>query len=77
VNLRGEGWTVNVVRWSFYVNTRPGKCVAFGPGLFEAENAGWGFPAVFKVQAKDTGGRNRTTGGEAACWRPTVAFKVW
>ena len=75
VNLRGEGWTVNIVKWNFFVNTKASKCVAYGPGLFESENAGWGFPAVFKVQAKDTAGRNRSSGGEASHWKPKVLFK--
>jgi hypothetical protein len=75
VNLKGDGWSVNIVKWNFFVNTKPAKCVAYGPGLFDSDNAGWGFPAVFKVQAKDTAGRNRSSGGEAANWRPRVVLK--
>ena len=75
VNLKGDGWSVNIVKWNFFVNTKPAKCVAYGPGLFDSDNAGWGFPAVFKVQAKDTGGRNRTSGGEAGNWKPKVVLK--
>jgi dynein heavy chain len=62
VNLRDQGYTVNKVRWSFYVNTRPQKCLAYGPGLFE--NGVWGFPSQFIVQAKDSTGRARTSGGD-------------
>ena len=72
MNLKGDGWSVNIVKWNFFVNTKASKCVAYGPGLFDSDNAGWGFPAVFKVQAKDTAGRNRSSGGEAAYWKPKV-----
>jgi len=74
VNIRGEGLTVNIVKWTYYVNTNPKKCVAFGTGLFDSDNCGWGFPAIFKVQAKDNSGRNRNTGGETACWKPKAQY---
>lgn len=68
VSIGGEGLTVNRIKWNYYVNTKPQKCVAYGPGLFE-KGCVWGFPAIFKIQAKDTGGRNRTSGGEKNNWR--------
>ena len=71
VSIGGEGLTVNKIKWNYYVNTKPQKCVAYGPGLFE-KGCVWGFPAVFKIQAKDTAGRNRTSGGEAHIWRVTA-----
>ena len=51
VSIRGEGFTVNRVRWTYYINTKPQKCTAFGPGIFEETI--WGFPATFLIQAKD------------------------
>jgi len=57
-----EGFTVNRIKWQFFVNTRPQKCIAYGPGIFEEGQ--WGFPAVFKIQAKDATGRDRTSGGD-------------
>eukprot|EP00961_Rhodomonas_salina_P015466 207669-Rhodomonas_salina.5 len=75
VNLQGDGFTVNLVKWTFFINTKPAKCVAYGPGLFDSENAGWGFPAIFKVQAKDQAGRNRNSGGESEYWKPKILFK--
>eukprot|EP00282_Hemiselmis_andersenii_P033114 CAMPEP_0169473832 /NCGR_PEP_ID=MMETSP1042-20121227/25923_1 /TAXON_ID=464988 /ORGANISM="Hemiselmis andersenii, Strain CCMP1180" /LENGTH=751 /DNA_ID=CAMNT_0009587801 /DNA_START=155 /DNA_END=2407 /DNA_ORIENTATION=- len=67
VSIGGEGLTVNKIKWNYYVNTKPQKCVAYGPGLFEKGGV-WGFPSVFKIQAKDTSGRNRSSGGEAHYW---------
>ena len=66
--------TVNIVKWTYFVNTNPRKCVAFGTGLFAEDNCGWGFPAIFKVQAKDNSGRNRNTGGETVFWKPRVQY---
>jgi dynein heavy chain len=71
VSIGGEGLTVNKIKWNYYVNTKPQKCVAYGPGLFEKGGL-WGFPAIFKIQAKDVSGRNRTSGGEADAWVVTV-----
>ena len=67
VSIGGEGLTVNRIKWNYYVNTKPQKCVAYGPGLFEKGGL-WGFPAIFKIQAKDTSGRNRSSGGEGQYW---------
>jgi hypothetical protein len=52
VNIKGDGLTVNIVKWTYFVNTNPRKCVAFGTGLFadSSDNCGWGFPAIFKVK---------------------------
>ena len=64
----------HIVKWTYFVNTNPRKCVAFGTGLFDTDNCGWGFPAIYKEQAKDNSGRNRNTGGEAANWKPRVEY---
>ncbi len=74
VNIKGDGLTVNIVKWTYFVNTNPRKSVAFGTGLFESENCGWGFPAIFKVQGKDNSGRTRNSGGEASFWKPKVKY---
>lgn len=71
VSISGEGFTVNRIKWIYYTNTKPQKCVAYGPGLFD-KGCVWGFPALFKIQAKDTGGRIRTSGGEIEYWRITA-----
>ena len=68
VSIGGEGFTVNRIKWTYYVNTKPQKCVAYGPGIFDKGGL-WGFPAIFKVQAKDVSGRNRTSGGDTEFWR--------
>jgi dynein heavy chain, axonemal len=68
VSIGGEGFTVNKIKWTYYTNTKPQRCVAYGPGLFDKGSV-WGFPAEFKIQAKDTGGRNRNSGGESEFWR--------
>eukprot|EP00960_Hanusia_phi_P043077 755854-Hanusia_phi.AAC.7 len=73
VSIGGEGFTVNRVKWTYYVNTKPQKCIAYGPGIFDKGGV-WGFPAVFKIQAKDTTGRNRSSGGEAEFWRVSVKY---
>jgi len=31
VNMKGEGFTVNRVKFTFYINTMPAKCLAYGP----------------------------------------------
>ena len=71
VSIGGEGFTVNRIKWTYYTNTKPQRCVAYGPGLFD-KGSFWGFPAVFKIQAKDTGGRMRNSGGESEFWRISV-----
>ena len=68
VSISGEGFTVNEIKWTYYTNTKPQRCVAYGPGLFDKGSV-WGFPSLFKVQAKDTGGKPRNSGGEAEYWR--------
>jgi hypothetical protein len=60
VSLGDDGYTVNRVKYLFYINTRPQQCIAFGPGL--APSANWGIPARFRIQAKDSTGANRTSG---------------
>ncbi|KAJ1633365.1 hypothetical protein T492DRAFT_546868, partial [Pavlovales sp. CCMP2436] len=68
VNLRvaigGEGYTVNKCAFSFYVNTRAIKCTAFGPALLR-KRAVVGTEVVLVLQAKDSAGKNRSSGGDA------------
>jgi len=62
VQVGGEGFTVHKVKFSYFVNTKALKCLAFGPGLLEEGT--WGLPMLFMIQAKDGTGRNRTSGGD-------------
>lgn len=62
VALDDQNFTVNRVRWTYYANTSPHKCLAYGPGL--SPKCAWGLPALFKLQAKDSTGKNRTSGGD-------------
>ena len=50
-----DGFTVHKVKFSFFVNTKATKCIAFGPGLLP--EGYWGIPSVFMIQAKDGTGR--------------------
>jgi len=63
VSLGGEAFTVNKVRWRYYVNTMPEQCLAYGPGILSP--CFWGLPAKFRVQARDSSGKNRTSGLDA------------
>ncbi len=60
VSLGGETFTVNRIRWGFYVNTMPQKCLAYGPGILS--KFFWGLPAKFRIQARDSTSKNRTSG---------------
>lgn len=60
VSLAGEAFTVNKVKWGFYINTMPENCIAYGPGVISP--CYWGIPAIFRIQARDSTGSNRTSG---------------
>jgi len=62
VNMKGEGFTVNRVKFTFYINTMPAKCLAYGPGI--NDEGAWGYPAKIIVQSKDRAGKNRTSGSD-------------
>jgi len=55
-----EIYTVNRVFYKYYNDTKASSCIAYGPGL-TAERS-FGTPASFVLQAKDTKGKNRTSG---------------
>jgi dynein heavy chain len=63
VDIDGLGFTVHRVKFAYYVNTKPQKCLAFGPGV-ATDGVVWGLPTQFIIQAKDGNGRNRTSGGD-------------
>ncbi len=67
VDISGEGWTVNKVGFSFFANTCPGFCLAYGPGLLPTTVCGVEMP--FLIQAKDTCNNKRQSGGDY--------FQVW
>ena len=60
VSLGGEAYTVNRVKWGYYINTMPKHCLAYGPGIISP--CFWGLPAIFRIQARDSMGKNRTSG---------------
>ena len=62
VSLGGDPYTVNEVFYSYYANTAANKCICFGPGLRNGNNAGNG--VSFMLQAKDTSNKVRTTGDD-------------
>jgi len=60
ISLAGEAFTVNKVKWGFYINTMPENCIAYGPGVISP--CYWGIPARFRIQARDSTGNNRSSG---------------
>ena len=62
VSIGGEPYTVNETFYSYYANTSSKKCMCFGPGLRNGNAAG--NEISFMMQAKDTGGKCRTTGDD-------------
>ena len=62
VSLGGDAYTINEVKYSFYANTQAKRCIAFGPGLLQNNPAGQ--PVKFIMQAKDIGGKLRSTGND-------------
>jgi dynein heavy chain len=62
VSIGGESYTVNECGFSFYANTSAKRCIAFGPGLRQGNPAGQ--HVSFMLQAKDIGGKLRTTGND-------------
>ena len=64
VSIKGDPFTVNKALFSFFVNTKAAKCMCFGPGLLP--NAGKASrPLQFMMQAKDSTGKARNSGGDA------------
>lgn len=39
LQIGGEGWTVNELEFSYFANTAPSLCLAYGPGLFQASTS--------------------------------------
>jgi len=64
VNIAGEGWTVNKMRFRYFANTSAKNCIAFGPGLSPTSKAVYGVEIPFLVVAKDTCNAKRTSGGD-------------
>ena len=62
VSIGGEAYTVNETYFSYYANTSAAKCICFGPGLRQGNQAGQ--LHKFMVQAKDVAGKLRTTGDD-------------
>eukprot|EP00854_Cymbomonas_tetramitiformis_P005424 gene5424-6576_t len=62
VNINGEGWTVNNIKYNYFANTSAKNCAAFGPGL--QPEAMFGIEMPFLILAKDTSMCRRTSGGD-------------
>ena len=62
VSIGGDPFTVNETFFSYYANTSAKKCICYGPGLRQGNVAGQ--ICTFLVQAKDVGGKLRTTGDD-------------
>ena len=60
VSINGDPFTVNETTFIYYANTQAKKSMAFGPGLLSGLRAGQ--KVAFMLQAKDLGGKLRTTG---------------
>lgn len=54
--------TITKAEFTYFLNTKADQTICFGPGLLE-ENHVEG-EAVFLIQARNTEGVNRTTGGD-------------
>eukprot|EP00966_Prymnesium_polylepis_P100794 2334528-Prymnesium_polylepis.1 len=61
VSIGGDPYTVSEVYYNYYANTKAIKCMAFGPGLITAPKLA-GQKHTFLLQAKDLGGKRRSTG---------------
>lgn len=62
VLIGAEIFTVNRVKYTYYNDTKATSCIAYGPGLTAVRS--YGTPASFVLQAKDTKGKNRTSGDD-------------
>lgn len=62
VNINGSGWTVNKINFQYFLNTYSKNCLAYGPGLLN--NVLFGIEMNFTVQAFDTSGAKRSSGGD-------------
>ena len=50
VSIGTDGYTVHRVKFSYFVNTKSTKCIAFGPGVLE--QGFWGIKSSFIIQAR-------------------------
>lgn len=64
VAIKGDPFTVNKAMFTFFVNTKAAKCMAFGPGLLPTAGKA-GRKVAFIMQAKDSTGKMRTSGDDA------------
>lgn len=62
VSFRGGDDTITSTKFSYYLNTRAHKSLAFGPGLLKGASAG--VPVVFVIQARNDLGENRKSGAD-------------
>ena len=65
VAIKGDPFTVNKAMFSFFVNTKAGRCMAFGPGLVPSKAGLAGRMTSFIMTTKDSTGKARSSGGDS------------
>lgn len=60
MNMQGGDFTNTVCKFTFFMNTREQKCLAYGPGLLEGGAAK--SPTEFVIQARNDNDENRKSG---------------
>ena len=61
VSLNGDSYTTTYQKYSFFAVTDATKCICFGPGIISGSAPG--VETVFVIQAVDSAGTFRDTGG--------------
>ena len=62
VSLNGDSYTTTYQKYSFFAVTDATKCICFGPGIISGGAPG--VETVFVIQAVDSAGTFRDTGGD-------------
>ena len=62
MNIQGGDYTNTWCNFSFFMNTREYKCLAYGPGLLE--NGAINTPTEFLIQARNDNDENRKSGND-------------
>ena len=65
VAIKGDPFTVNKATFSYYVNTKAARCMAFGPGVLATGTAGRRLAMI--MQAKDSSGKTEGS-HQSAVW---------
>ena len=62
VSIRGGAYTITSTKFTYFMNTRAQKSLAFGPGLLKEGSAG--NSTVFFIQSRNDLGENRRSGSD-------------